>query len=661
MKSFMRIYYKLALLLTGGTLLFSSCEKYIDIDEYVYDKMTIDSIFVSKARILEYINGTASLLKDESNFVGDWDIHTFFPSGMGSDEAIQPWIDNNHPGSALVVDAIDPRNTRGINPWPDCYKGIRKANIILSRIGENKELTDQERRDYTGLAYFLRAYFYSSLLKIYGPVPILPDQPFDTDEPVANVSFERASFDDCVKYICENLENAAQMLPRDREVAFMYMPTRGAALALKARIQLWHASPLYNGNTYYANWTRVDGTPFISQVFDGSRWGKAAATFKRIIEMGKYELNIQPKIVISNGTGTLELPETNDPNLKTMTFPNGAAGIDPYKSYRSMFDGSVRPENNKELIYFSDRVDVDDRFAFPAGGLGGNSTLSVTQDMVDAFKMADGRQYSEATPAEKSGDAVGTGMVFSGDYILSAERARMHDNREPRFYAILGFNHSVWPSTSFRGTEPYKNFNATYYRDGNARGDNFSYNRTGYTVRKYINQEDINHWNSTKRQKVYPILRYAEVLLGYVEAMNEMTESYTDESGVLVSRNPSEIMKYFNQIRYRSGLPGITLAEASDRERLREIIKQEWQVEFFFEDHRYYDLRRWLDAPNAYRKPVTGLDVSASQSERSKFYTVRVWNTETAMKRVWSNKMYFFPISQSVLDKNGKLVQNPGW
>src|SRR3546814_11080633 len=98
--------------------------------------------------------------------------------------------------------------------------------------------------------------------------------------------------------------------------------------------------------------------------------------------------------------------------------------------------------------------------------------------------------------------------------------------------------------------------------------------------------------------------------------MNEMTESYTDESGVTVNRDPTEIMKYFNQIRYRSGLPGITLADASDPDRMREIIKQEWQVEFFFEDHRYYDLRRWMDAPTAYRKPVTGLDVSAGQSEQ---------------------------------------------
>lgn len=661
MKPIVKIFNRILLLLCSGTLLLSSCEKYIDIDEYVYDKMTIDSIFVSKSRVLEYINGTAAYLKDESNFVGDWDIHANFPSGMGSDEAIQPWIDDNHPGSSLVVDAVTPRNTRNVNPWPDYYKGIRKANIIIARIGETKELTDAERRDYTGLAHFLRAYFYYSLVRLYGPVPILPDQPFDTDETVENVSFERSTFEECVNYITENLEKAAELLPNERAISFMYMPTKGSALAVKARLQLYNASPLYNGNTYFSDWVRSDGTHFINQSADPAKWGMAAATFKRIIDLGKYELNTQDKIVTTNGTGTMELPDTNDPNLKTMPFPNGAADIDPYKSYRSMFDGSVRPENNKELIYFSDRIDVDDRFAFPAGGLGGNSTLSVTQDMVDAFRMADGRQYSEASPEEKSSNPVGVGRVFSSDYILSPERAVMHDNREPRFYAIIGFNHTIWPSTSFRGTEPYKNFNATYYKDGNARGDNFSYNRTGYTVRKYINQEDINHWNSTKRPKVYPIFRYAEVLLGYVEAMNEMTEPYTDESGVAVVRDPAEMVKYFNQIRYRSGLPGITLSDASDRERMREIIKQEWQVEFFFEDHRYFDLRRWLDAPMAYRKPVTGLDVSASRSERDKFYTVRVWNTEAAMKRVWSNKMYFFPISQSVLDKNAKLVQNPGW
>jgi hypothetical protein len=657
-------YNQVFLLLLLCTLAFTSCEKYIDIDKYVYDKMTIDSIFVSKTKTLQYINGTAAYLKNESNFIGDWqaEAKTASPSGIGSDEAMQPWADDNHPGSKLVINAITPRNTANVNPWPDYYKGIRKANIILARIGENKELTVSELNDYTGLAYFLRAYFYYSLVRLYGPVPILPDAPFDTDTPVEDVSFERSTFDACVAYINADMEKAAHLLPRDREIAYQYLPTRGAALAIMARLKLYSASPLFNGNTYYSDWTRSDGTPFISQTPDPTRWGKAAAAFKRIIALGKYKLYTEPKMDNSRGNGTLELPDTDDPNLKTKSFPEGAMDIDPYKSYKSVFDGSVHSETNPELIYFCDRSTVDDGFYFPSK-LGGNSTFSVTQDMVDQYRMADGRQYSEATQEEKSWEAVGTGLTFSGDYILSAERAKMHDNREPRFYASIGFNHCIWPATSYRGTDnSVRNFNATYYKDGNARGDNFSYNRTGYTCRKWAHQEDMLSWEGSRKWKYYPICRYAEVLLGYVEAMNEMDEgSYTDEAGITVTRNLDEMVKCFNQIRYRAGLPGITVSDASDKVKMRNIIKQEWQTEFFLEDHRYYDLRRWMDAPAAYRKQITGLDVNAKSAERQSFYTVRVWNTESAMKRVWNNKMYFYPIDQSVLDKNGKLVQNPGW
>ena len=647
----------------------TSCESYLDIDKYVYDKMTIDSIFANRTRIIQYVNGTASYLPDESKFISDWyaDAYTKSPSGLGSDEAIIPWADDNHAGAKMIVDAITPRGTAHINPWPDYYKGIRKANIILARIGGNKDMTDMDRQDYTGQAYFLRGYFYFSLVKLYGPVPILPNTAFDSDEEVTNASFERSSYDDCVEYICADMEKAAQMLPADRSISYPYLPTKGAALAVIARLRLYSASPLFNGGSTtideIASWKRTDNTPFISQTIDPTRWGKAAVAFKKIIDLNKYSLNTTPKINSTKGTGTLDLPDTSDPNLKTKAFPYGAMDIDPYKSYKTTFDGNLRPENNKELIYCSQRSSVDDGFYFPTKQ-SGNSTYSVTQDMVDQYRMADGRQFNDATDAEKSGDAVGSGITFSDDYTLAADRAKMHDKREPRFYASIGFNYCVWPSTSYRGTDnSVKNLIATYYKDGTAIGgtqDNT--NLTGYTCRKYAHQEDNLNWEGTNKQKFYPIFRYAEVLLGYVEAMNEMTGSYTDKStDITVSRDAAQIVYYFNQIRYRAGLPGITLADASNQATMRNIIKQEWRVEFFNEDHRYYDLRRWLDAPNAYQRPVYGLDVTAKSSQRSQFYTVRVWNTLASMKRTWKANMYFFPIDQSVIDKNGKLVQNPGW
>lgn len=650
-------------------LAFTSCQKYLDINKYVYDKMTIDSVFATRTRIFQYVTGTASYLPNESKYLGDWyaDAYTSSPSGGASDDGLLPWADDNHAGAKMIVDAITPMGTAHINPWPDYYKGIRKANIILARIGGNKDLTDMDRQDYTGMAYFLRGYFYFSLLKLYGPVPILPDQAFPTDALVADVSFERSSYDDCVEYICANMEKAAQMLPTDRSISYQFMPTKGAALAVIARLRLYSASPFFNGGSStvseFSNWNRTDGKPFLSQKADPTRWGMAAAAYKRIIDLNKYAINTTLKITSAKGSGTLDLPITNDPNLKTKAFPLGAMDIDPYKSYKTTFDGNLRPENNKEMIYCSQRSTVDDGFSFPTKQ-GGNSTYSITQDMIDQYRMSDGRQYSDATAAEKSANPVGTGMTFSDDYQLDGNRAIMHDNREPRFYASIGFNYCVWPATSYRGTDnSIKNLVATYYKDGTAIGgtqDNS--NLTGYTSRKWQNQEDYDQWEGSIKPKFYPMFRYAEVLLGYVEAMNEMADPYTDKTNnVTVTRDPAQIVSYFNQIRYRAGLPGITLADASNQVAMRNIIKQEWRVEFFNEDHRYYDLRRWMDAQNAYQRPIYGLDVSAKSSQRAQFYTVRVWNTLASMKRTWKAKMYFFPIDQSVMDKNGKLVQNPQW
>ena len=637
-------------------LTFSSCEDYLDINKYVYDQTTMDSIFLSKARTEQYINGAAALLPDESLLTGsDWGGGVTLPSGSGADEAIIPFMLN---GNSILYDQITETSTK-INPWSTCYKGIRKANIILANISKNQEITEMESRDYRGRAYFLRAYFYFYLVRLYGPVPIVPDVAFDTDIDIAAASFERAPYDQCVEKICADFEEAAALLPLERIEAEQYMPTKGAALAFKARMQLYAASPLFNGNTYYSDWKNSEGVNFISQTEDKSKWAKAAATFKRIIDLNKYELHTVAKMVNDKGTGTLPLPST----VSSANFPDGAGDIDPYKSYKSVFDGTYQPYSVKEYIYYATRSDSDDRLYFP-DAIGGNATFSVTQDMVDAYCMADGRSYSEATEAEKSYAAVGTSSTFALEYQLSGNRAHRDNNREPRYYATIGFNHCIWPGTSFRGTEDLKNREVTYYSDGNAKSstDNNWRNRTGYTCRKYIHQEDIGHWNSTKKSKVWPLARYAEVLLGYAEALNEMAEgTYTDESGTVVTKDANEIVKYFNQVRYRAGQPGITTADASDYTRMKEIVKHEWQIEFAFESRRYWDLRRWKDAYDAYNKPIKGLDVSATSAKRADFYTVRVWNSEVYMKRMFSIKMYFWPIDRNVLQKNGKLVQNPGW
>ena len=658
------LYNAILLFFVSLILVFNSCNEYLDIEQYVYDQTTMDSIFLSKARTEQYINGAAELLIDESILTGsNWDWAATSPSGSAADEFIIAHILN---GNRILYDEVTETNST-FNPWPRCYKGIRKANIILANIHKNKELTEMETRDFRGRAYFLRAYFYFYLVRMYGPIPILPDTPFDTDTNVASASFERNTYDECVAKICADFEEAARLMPQDRIESQQYLPTQGAALAFKARMQLYAASPLFNGNTYYATWKNSMGENFISQEENKTKWAKAAATFKRLIDMDAYKLHTVEKIVNSRGTGTLPLPST----VSDANFPNGAGNIDPYKSYKTLFDGTYQPYTIKEYVYYQfnngstpNATNRDYRIVFPAK-LSGNATLSVTQDMVDIYNMADGRSYEEATEAEKSWEAVGTGMTFSNDYQLSASRAFRDDNREPRYYASIGFNHCIWPGTSFRGSDAsIKNCDVVYYKNGNATNltNVDERNRTGYTCKKYVHQEDVINWEGTVKAKTYPLFRYAEALLGYVEAMNEMEGSYKDEdSDVTVERDVTQMVTYFNQIRFRAGQPGITTTEASDYETMKQLIKNERRKEFAFENQRYWDLRRWKDAYDAYNKPIIGLDVDAPESQRQQFYTTRVWNTEKCMKRVFTNKMYFWPIERKVLQKNGKLVQNPGW
>ena len=196
-------------------------------------------------------------------------------------------------------------------------------------------------------------------------------------------------------------------------------------------------------------------------------------------------------------------------------------------------------------------------------------------------------------------------------------------------------------------------------------GDANNYPVTGYVMKKYVHNDDA--WSGTDATvlpKSFPIIRYAEILLSYVEALNNLTGSHTvtfsDESTGTYTRDMNEMAKYFNMVRYRAGLPGITADDARDVTTMRDLIKRERRVEFFCEGRRYHDLRRWGDAIDAYNEPVTGMNIAARSTDRKAFHTETVINN-TRSHRVFSYKDYFLPIPRTTMDKNPKLVQNPGW
>ena len=650
----------LAVVISTGV---GSCKKsYLDVNDYIYDFVSLDSVFASQNKLLQYINGIASYLPAEDRL---W-TNSWSPFQGASDENFTSWNDARHAGIKFPLGEITPYTANSYyNNYENWYRGIRKANTVIARIEECKDLSLVTKRQYLGEMYFFRGYFLYHLLQQYGPAVIPGDEVQDLGGNAETLSQERSTYDDCVNYIIDNMEQAYQLLPATKDaLAEIYRPTSGAALAVMSRVLLVAASPMFNGNPSYSNWKRSDGNGFISTSNDNRKWGRAAVAAKRVMETNRYDLYTFPRAA---DTDTLA------PNVPTAAYPNGAGGIDPYRSYKYTFIGEIPATSNPEIIWCrSVNPGAGDSplwLSTPSHMSGGNG-LNLTQDLADAYKMKDGNDINNSSAAYPYPDASTAyqpiGVVKNiSDVQLVANTPKMYANREARFYATIGFNHSFWKGTSYTGTNANsKNVEITYYSNGTAAPNNNypnDYNHTGYTCIKYNHYADNMLQTASVLPKVFPIFRYAEILLNYAEALNELNAPFTDAAtGITVSRNVAEIAAAFNRVRFRAGLPGLSGAELSGQTSIREAIKRERLVEFACEGRRYHDLRRWLDAPVAYSKPVTAMNVAATSGNRQQFFT-RITLNEPLTLRNWSFKMYFWPVPKNSLDKNAKLVQNPSW
>ena len=661
---------KINILLSSSiaVLLLSSCNPILDREMILTmtEKQALESYDVAQKRV----NG----------------LYTYLPNGFSPVGGAMMAAASDEAEYSVASSSVHMFNNGSWNPlnnpdnvWTYYYQGIRQATLFLETADqinmERYKLDPQNQADYEMRmanierwkyeARFLRAYFYYKLVEAYGPVPIVPETAYDVDASAESMSLERETYENCINYICENFEKAYEYLPSSRTSTLVNLPTSGAALALMGRVRLIEASPWYNGNEFYADWKRSDGTNFMPQVKDESKWGTAALLAKRLIkgsEAGSFKYKLH---TVERKLDTKPLPE----NVPDENYPNGAGGIDALRSYAFMFNGETPAYNNDEFIYMcgysSTGGDSPAWIATPTS-LGGGNGLNITYATVKAFRMEDGSDINNS-PLYPTNywEAIGGSSQSFSDYTLPSDAAKMFDKMEMRFYASVGFNHCYWSGLSYIGTEGNQTKQTvTYYANGTAAPSSDhpeDYNHTGFTCKKYIHYVE-DQLKGMMKSKTFPIMRYAEVLLNYVEALNELgSNTYTDEvNGITVSRDVDEMVKYFNMVRYRAGLPGITADDARDVTTMRDLIKRERRVEFFCEGRRYHDLRRWGDAIDAYNEPVTGMNIAARSTDRKAFHTETVINN-TRSHRVFSYKDYFLPIPRTTMDKNPKLVQNPGW
>ena len=640
--------------------LFNSCD-YLNVDDYFVDTFNEDSIFANKTNLERYLWNVATAFPDEGAIWGN--PHT--PGVLATDEAFDIWDTWQFPGMKLALGEITPDNVTGSwNTWYNMYKVIRRTNNILTNINKCKDLETQDKNEILGYTYFMRAFAYYNILVDFGPVIIVGDEMYETNEKPEYYDKARATYDESMEYICTELEKAARLMPGKERLALTQFgrPHRDVALALVARLRLMHASDAFNGGTsakrYFGTWKRsTDGEYYVSQTPDNKRWAVAAHAAWKIINSGRYKLHT---VTISE----LEPPLPLQPGVPDLPFPDGAGDIDPYKSYKDMFSGEAIAFKNPEVIWgmFSSSASEYITHSFPVGNYGGWGGMGMPQKIVDSYYMVDGSDYKDANivPSEKAS----FDQPFSG-YVTKGAVSKMYLNREMRFYANVGFSGRFWPllSTQENGKT---GTNFWYAFDGNAgkskAGDNINdYTITGYVTVKYVHNDDAKKGsNSTVLGKTFPTIRYAEMLLSYVEALNniEGTHTITDDDGnsYTYSRDEAQMMKYFNQVRYRAGLPGMKAGMSKDE--VNKLIQRERLIEFFHENRRYYDVRRWGIYEEVDSEPITGMNTEARETD---FYEEVMVNHKMARSRVVDKKFVFLPIARDELRKVPMLDQNPGW
>ncbi len=648
----------------------SSCKKYLDMEHFFKDRQNIDTVFARRDYTEQWLADVYTHLRGVNSDVGNKNdvLTNFLSDDMFFSDKIKDSRFVHSEYKDYKNGDYDERDYK--ESWASCYQGIRKASIFIDNVDKNRQMSQEEITDRKAQARFLRAYYYWLLIRKYGPVPLVPEHGLDYTQSYSDLSLPRNSYDECVDFITSELALAAQDLPAGmRDSRNLVRPTKGAALAARAKVLVYAASPLYNGNPEMADLVDDKGRQLIAQEYREEKWAKAAAAAKELIDLNIYKLYTYPYHAESQGP---DYPPTivppPHPQYSNANFPNGWKDIDPMESYRALFNGSVPALGNPEVI-FSRVTEIGDQLTkvLPMHqapySLNGWNCYGLTQKQVDAYAMSDGSDIS-LNPRV-------TGFTANDDSHkpLPAGVSLQYANREPRFYASVAYNGSIWYRNSILDVNQRVK-QIFYYRgtaDGKQPASPEFYIRTGIGIKKYVNPLDADFRSTPEGAynipKTEPAIRYAEILLIYAEALNELTGAHTvpsyDGSGSInVNRNVAEMSKAVSQIRIRGGVPDYSAAVYASKDLFRKSIKRERQIELLGENHRYFDLRRWKDAPIEEATPVMGCNMDMTANQRELFHTPVII---ASLPTVFVKKMYLWPIPHEELRRNVRLTQNPGW
>jgi hypothetical protein len=657
---------------------FQSCSDHLNVERYFSDRQNLERIFNSRDYTEEWLANAFYQLLSFNLEIG----HTRFTLTNYSDDMIYTETGSGISYSNFKFGKYGPQYSGNAGeliaaPWRQSYTGIRQASIFIDKVHTGDEIDEATCRDLKGQAYFVRGYLYWLLLRKYGPVPILPDKGLDYESDYSELTYPRNTYEECVEYISQQMLEAANLLVDTRNSRNASRPTKGAALAVRAKAFLYAASPLMNGNEEMAGFVDDEGRNLISQTYDESKWARAAAAARDVIELNVYSIYTMPKRQTGGLLGAY--PATVEPPYHAVysdnTWPGGWKDIDPMESYRCLFNGDLYVSENPELIFSRGDNQLNDEYGItsmsrhqmPVNQGGGWNCHGITGKQCDAYAMNDGKPFDRATAP--------TGFTtVDGEYpYLRRDVWLEYARREPRFYASVAFSGANWPCTS-AADAANRDFQTFYYYGENEGRKIISTNDrwipTGIGMMKYVNPKE-SYKSGAVYSKVDPAIRFADILLMYAEALNELSGTYPVASWdgsqtYTISRDAEAMKAAVLPVRLRAGLPNYDDVYRSmgktdpyeNRDQLRAELKRERQVEFLGENQRYYDLRRWKDAPKEEGEPVYGCNTTVPKDARDYFYEQIV---VSSVQTTFSQKQYFWPVSWDELRRNARLTQAPGW
>ena len=630
-----------------GILLLPGCN-YLDMVPEK-DIETVESLFEQRTKVELWWKG---LYAELNNIFADFRVNTAY---LGADEfvtcqALHSSTLYNLDGLKIADGLQMSQNPYG-SIWYRMYVVIRNCNIFLENVDHTYNMSEEDRNWWKADVKAVKAYVYFELVRRYGPICLVP-QNMPVDLPVKDYQLPRQHVDTCFKEIINLLEESMEYVPKHSQRISNYGHTFSleAVYALKAKVLLYAASPLFNGNAFYSDFKNKNGELLFNSTYDRNKWLLAAEAADKAAEMCEDG----GRALVSGATGKKTDLLNKMADIENMSFSrfNNSEYLLEWK-YPSTFYQFILPR----------LVGDDDNFDSQALGC-----LSPSMKMVEMYYTANGLPIDADITWNYSNRyklASESSPVYEGVVPMNIDVVNLHLRREPRFYACIAGDRMYWQRGTNTADKDY-NFLVKAHKGEEPWGTQYDFivsnswqNINGYWLKKHLFSwfNTLGYANNLQGNETAAIIRLAEVYLMQAEAWNE----YLDQPD-------SRVYDPLDKVRERAGVLPVREAwgsysnnpvKVTTKVGMRDIIHQEYGIEFAFEGHRYWDIRRWLTAHQTMNEKQDGWNVIGTTDQA--FY-----NYETGPVVVYSsNKFiaprdYLDPFDAEEILISG-MVQNPGW